>query len=154
MVVPKGVTGLDPDGKRVALHTLWARRHTTKFNGASYIVQRAAAAAYSPAGLAQTNGQIEFYMENARLLREGLTAAGFTIFGGVHAPYIWLRAGAAPAAPGSSWQFFDRLLETAHVVGTPGAGFGPAGEGYFRLSAFNSRANVEEAIARIRRAFA
>jgi len=152
MVVPKGVTGLDPEGKRVALHTLWARRHTTKFNGASYIVQKGAAAAYSPAGLAQTNAQIELYMENARLLREGLTEAGFTIFGGVHAPYIWLRT---PAAPGrlTSWQFFDRLLETANVVGTPGAGFGPAGEGYFRLSAFNSRANVEEAIARIRNAF-
>jgi LL-diaminopimelate aminotransferase len=149
MVVPKGVTGVDPTGARVALHTLWSRRHTTKFNGASYIVQRGAAAAYSPAGLAQTQAQIDFYMENARLLREGLTAAGFTIFGGVHAPYIWLRTSGGL----TSWQFFDRLLETANVVGTPGAGFGPAGEGYFRLSAFNSRANVEEAIARIRKTF-
>ncbi len=150
MVVPNAVTGVDPSGKRVPLNALWARRHTTKFNGASYVVQRAAAAAYSPAGLAQTRAQIAFYMENARLLREGLAAAGFTIFGGVHAPYIWLKT----AGGASSWDFFDRLLREAQVVGTPGAGFGPAGEGYFRLSAFNSRANVEEAIARIRAAFA
>ena len=149
MVVPKGVTGVDPSGARVALNTLWARRHTTKFNGASYIVQRGAAAAYSEAGLAQTRAQIAFYMENARMLREGLTAAGFTIFGGVHAPYIWLRTSGGL----TSWQFFDRLLDTTQVVGTPGAGFGPAGEGYFRLSAFNSRANIEEAIGRIRKAF-
>jgi len=149
LVVPKDVTGTAPDGKRVALNALWARRHTTKFNGASYVVQRGAAAAYSPEGLAQTNAQIAFYMENARLLREGLTAAGFTIFGGVHAPYIWLRTSGGL----SSWQFFDRLLSEAQVVGTPGSGFGPAGEGYFRLSAFNSRANIEEAIARIRRVF-
>src|SRR5678816_2254063 len=89
MVVPKGVTGVDASGKRVSLNSLWARRHTTKFNGASYVVQRGAAAAYSPAGHEQTSAQIAFYMENARLLREGLTAAGFTIFGGVHAPYLW-----------------------------------------------------------------
>jgi len=149
MVVPKAVTGVDPSGKRVSLNALWARRHTTKFNGASYIVQRGAAAAYSTAGLAQTNAQIAFYMENARLLREGLTAAGFTIYGGVHAPYLWIRT----TGGATSWQFFDQLLEKAQVVGTPGAGFGPAGEGYFRLSAFNSRANIEEAIARIRKAF-
>jgi LL-diaminopimelate aminotransferase len=149
MVVPKTVTGVDPSGKRVSLNTLWARRHTTKFNGASYVVQRGAAAAYSPAGLEQTNQQIAFYMENARLLREGLAAAGFTIFGGVHAPYIWIRT----AGGASSWEFFDQMLNKAQVVGTPGAGFGPAGEGYFRLSAFNSRANVEEAIGRIRKAF-
>ena len=150
MVVPKGVTGVDAQGKRVSLNALWARRHTTKFNGASYVVQRGAAAAYSPAGLAQTNAQIAFYMENARLLREGLGAAGFTIFGGVHAPYLWIRT----PAGATSWQFFDQLLERAQIVGTPGAGFGPAGEGYFRLSAFNSRANIEEAIGRIRGAFA
>ena len=149
MVVPKGVTGVAPDGTRVALNALWARRHTTKFNGASYVVQRGAAAAYSPDGLAQTRAQIAFYMENARLLHDGLGAAGFTIFGGVHAPYLWIRTTAGQ----SSWQFFDRLLDTAQIVGTPGAGFGPAGEGYFRLSAFNSRANIEEAIGRIRRAF-
>ncbi|HSN24922.1 MAG TPA: LL-diaminopimelate aminotransferase [Kofleriaceae bacterium] len=149
MVVPKTVTGVDPSGKRVSLNSLWARRHTTKFNGASYVVQRGAAAAYSAAGLAQTNAQIAFYMENARLIREGLTAAGFTIFGGVHAPYVWLRT----AGGATSWDFFDQLLDKAQVVGTPGAGFGPAGEGYFRLSAFNSRANIEEAIGRIRRVF-
>jgi LL-diaminopimelate aminotransferase len=149
MVVPKAVTGAAPDGTRVPLNALWARRHTTKFNGASYIVQRGAAAAYSSEGLAQTGAQIAFYMENARLLREGLAVSGFTVFGGVHAPYLWLgtRDGA------SSWEFFDRLLGEAQVVGTPGAGFGPAGEGYFRLSAFNSRANIEEALARIRKAF-
>jgi LL-diaminopimelate aminotransferase len=149
MVIPKGVTGTDPGGKRVALNALWSRRHTTKFNGASYIVQRGAAAAYSPAGLEQTRAQIAFYMENARLLREGLGAAGFTIFGGVHAPYLWIRT----TGNLTSWAFFDRLLETAQVVGTPGAGFGPAGEGYFRISAFNSRANIDEAIGRIRKAF-
>jgi LL-diaminopimelate aminotransferase len=149
MVVPKTVMGTGADGTRVSLNSLWSRRHTTKFNGASYVVQRGAAAAYSPEGLAQTNAQIAFYMENARLLREGLGAAGFTIFGGVHAPYIWLRT----RNNASSWAFFDRLLDEAQVVGTPGAGFGPAGEGYFRLSAFNSRANVEEAIGRIRKVF-
>jgi len=149
LVVPKDVTGTGPDGQRVSLNALWSRRHSTKFNGASYVVQRGAAAAYSPDGLAQTREQIAFYMENARLLRDGLGAAGFTVFGGVHAPYLWLRT------PGgaTSWQFFDRLLAEAQVVGTPGAGFGPGGEGYFRLSAFNSRANIEEALARIRGVF-
>lgn len=149
MVVPKAVTGVAPDGQRVALNALWARRHTTKFNGASYVVQRGAAAAYSPAGLAQTQAQIAFYMENARLLREGLGAAGFTVYGGEHAPYIWLRT----AGGATSWGFFDRLLSEAQIVGTPGSGFGPAGEGFFRLSGFNSRANIEEAISRIRRVF-
>ena len=149
MVVPKTVMGSAPDGTRVPLHALWSRRHTTKFNGASYVVQRGAAAAYSAEGRAQTQAQIDFYMENARLLREGLAAAGFTTFGGVHAPYIWLRT----RNNATSWDFFDRLLGDAQVVGTPGAGFGPAGEGYFRLSAFNSRANVEEAIGRIRKVF-
>jgi len=149
MVVPKTVTGAAPDGSRVSLNALWSRRHTTKFNGASYIVQRGAAAAYSPEGLAETGAQIAFYMENARLLREGLTACGFTVFGGVHAPYLWIRT----AGGASSWEFFDRLLGQAQIVGTPGAGFGPAGEGYFRLSAFNSRANIEEAIGRIRKVF-
>ena len=149
MVVPKGVTGVGAEGKRVSVNALWARRHTTKFNGASYVVQRGAAAAYSPAGLAQTTAQIAFYMENARLLREGLAAAGFKVFGGVHAPYIWLRT----QGGATSWEFFDRLLSECQVVGTPGSGFGPGGEGYFRLSGFNSRANIEEAIARIRRVF-
>ncbi len=149
MVVPRSVMGTGADGARVSLHALWSRRHTTKFNGASYVVQRGAAAAYSPAGLAQTAAQIAFYMENARLLREGLAACGFTIFGGVHAPYLWLRT----RNNATSWEFFDRLLTEAQIVGTPGSGFGPAGEGYFRLSAFNSRANIEEAIGRLRKVF-
>jgi LL-diaminopimelate aminotransferase len=149
LVVPRAVTGAGADGKRVELNALWSRRHSTKFNGTSYVVQRGAQAAYSAAGLAQTRAQIAFYMENARLLREGLVAAGFTVFGGVHAPYLWLRT----RDRASSWEFFDRLLAEIQIVGTPGVGFGPAGEGYFRLSAFNSRANIEEAIARIRRGF-
>ncbi len=148
-VVPRRLTGSTASGERVELNGLWLRRQTTKFNGVSYPVQRAAAAVYSPAGQKQTAEQIAYYMENARRLREGLLAAGFRVFGGVHAPYIWVRT------PGSlsSWDFFDRLLAEAHVVGTPGSGFGPSGEGYFRLSAFNSRENVDEALARIRRAF-
>ncbi|MEW6272036.1 MAG: LL-diaminopimelate aminotransferase [Thermodesulfobacteriota bacterium] len=146
-VVPKDVEAETAGGERVALNALWNRRHTTKFNGVSYPVQRAAAAVYSPEGRRQTREIVRFYMENARLIREGLTRAGLTVYGGVDAPYIWLRT---PSGL-SSWEFFDRLLEGAHVVGTPGSGFGPSGEGYFRLSAFNSRGNVEEAIARIGR---
>ncbi len=147
MVVPKGLMGRTRAGEQVSLHAMWARRHSTKFNGASYVVQRGAAAVYSPAGLEETRAQIAFYMENARLLREGLGAAGLTVHGGVHAPYLWLET---PRGQGS-WDFFDRLLHDAHVVGTPGAGFGPSGEGCFRLSAFNSRDNVEEAIRRIQK---
>jgi LL-diaminopimelate aminotransferase len=113
------------------------------------VIQRAAATVYSPEGRKQTGEQVSFYMENARRLREGLGAAGFGLFGGEHAPYIWMRTpGGLP-----SWDFFDRLLAEAHVVGTPGAGFGSAGEGYFRLSAFNSRENVDEAVARVTKAF-
>jgi LL-diaminopimelate aminotransferase len=144
-VVPKAVRGETAAGERVALNPLWSRRHTTKFNGVSYPVQRAAAAVYSPDGRRQTREIIAFYMENAALIRAGLGRAGFEVHGGVNAPYIWLRT---PSGL-SSWDFFDRLLAQAKVVGTPGSGFGPSGEGYFRLSAFNSRANVEEAIARI-----
>ena len=147
MVVPKAVRGTLPGGGSASLNEMWARRHTTKFNGTSYIVQRAAAAVYSPAGLAQTGAQIDFYMENARLLREGLRAAGLTVHGGEHAPYLWIQT---PAGM-TSWGFFDALLERAHVVGTPGSGFGPSGEGYFRLSAFNARDSVVEALERIRR---
>ena len=145
IVVPKAVRGTTSTGEKVSLNALWSRRHSTKFNGASYVVQRGAAAAYSPAGLAETQAQIAFYMENAKLLRQGLSLAGFTIFGGVQAPYLWIKT---PRGL-SSWQFFDELLQRVSVVGTPGAGFGPAGEGYFRLSAFNSRDNVAEAIRRI-----
>jgi LL-diaminopimelate aminotransferase len=136
MVVPKAIG---------PLHAMWSRRHSTKFNGASYVVQRGAAAVYSPDGDRETRAQIAFYLENARILRAGLTKAGFSVTGGVHAPYLWLETpGRQP-----SWDFFDTLLSRAHLVGTPGAGFGAQGEGYFRLSAYNSRANVEEAVARI-----
>jgi LL-diaminopimelate aminotransferase len=148
-VIPKSVTGTTDAGERVALHGLWARRQATKFNGVPYPVQRGAEAVHSPEGKKQTAEQVAYYMENARRLREGLGDAGFTIFGGVHAPYIWMRV----PVGSTSWRFFDDLLERAHVVGTPGAGFGPAGEGYLRLSAFNSRANVDEAVLRIRHAF-
>jgi LL-diaminopimelate aminotransferase len=149
-VVPAEVTGATAAGDRVALRELWGRRQSTKFNGVPYVVQRAAAAVFSPEGRKQTAEQVAHYMENARRLREGLSAGGFRVFGGVNAPYIWLRTSTGV----SSWEFFDRLLAEAHVVGTPGSGFGPSGEGYFRLSAFNSRENVDEAIERTRRAFA
>ena len=148
-VVPGELHGTTAAGERVPIRALWARRQATKFNGVPYIVQRGAEAVYSPEGRKQTAEQIAYYMENARRLREGLGGAGFTVFGGEHAPYIWLRT---PEGLGS-WDFFDALLEKTHVVGTPGAGFGPAGEGYFRLSAFNSRENVDEAIGRISGAF-
>ena len=145
-VVPKQLQGVTPDGTRTSVHALWNRRHSTKFNGVSYVVQRGAEAAYSPAGAQQVAQLIDFYMTNAEIMRNGLTAAGLTVFGGENAPYVWLQT---PEGL-SSWDFFDRLLEKAHVVGTPGSGFGASGEGYFRLSAFNSRSNVEEAIARVR----
>ena len=149
MVVPKDLLGTTSAGEKVSLNMLWARRHTTKFNGASYIVQKGAAAAYSPKGFAETQAQVDFYMENATLLRQGLSRAGFTVFGGQHAPYIWMKT------PGDmpSWDFFNTLLERANVVGTPGSGFGPAGEGYFRISAFNTRQNVQTALDRILQAF-
>jgi LL-diaminopimelate aminotransferase len=149
-VVPRGVCGTTAAGERVPLRELWSRRQTTKFNGVPYVVQRAAAAVYTPEGRKQTGEQVAYYMENARALRQGLGAAGFHCHGGEHAPYLWMKT---PQGLGS-WACFDRLLAEAHVVCTPGSGFGAAGEGYVRLSAFNSRENVEEAIARIRRAFA
>ena len=147
-VVPKTLTGSTATGERKELHPLWNRRQSTKFNGVSYIVQRGAEAVYSPDGRSQIRELVAFYLENARLLREGLTAAGIQTFGGLNAPYIWLRT------PGEakSWDFFDTLLNQAHLVGTPGSGFGAAGEGYFRLSAFNSRENIEQAVERFQRA--
>jgi len=148
-VVPKALLGSTRAGERVPLHGLWARRQSTKFNGVPYLVQRAAAAVYSEEGRKETGEQVARYMANAAALREGLAAAGMRVFGGEHAPYIWLRT---PAGL-SSWEFFDALLERAAVVCTPGAGFGAAGEGYARLSAFNSRENVEEALRRIHAAF-
>ena len=135
---------------RNPIHPLWNRRHCTKFNGVSYPVQRGAAAAYSEEGKQQIAELVAFYMNNARLLREGLTAAGFEVFGGVNAPYVWIKT------PGetSSWDFFDQLLQKSHIVGTPGSGFGAAGEGYFRLSAFNSIENTQTAIERIQKSVA
>ena len=149
-VVPKALHGTRPNGERVPLHALWSRRQATKFNEVPYVVQRGAAAVFSPEGAAQTREQIAYYMENARRVREGLASAHFTVFGGEHAPYIWLRT---PEGV-SSWNFFDQLLQKTHVVGTPGSGFGPTGEGYFRISAFNSHENIDEAINRIRKNFA
>lgn len=147
-VVPKGLKGTTASGERQELHPLWNRRQSTKFNGVSYIVQRGAEAAYSSEGQEQIRTLVDFYLENAKRLREGLSQAGIEVHGGVNAPYIWLKT---PDGL-SSWDFFDRLLTKAHLVGTPGSGFGASGEGYFRLSAFNSRANVEQAVERFRNA--
>lgn len=149
IVVPKALEGRASNGDAVSLHRLWSRRHSTKFNGVPYIIQKGAEAVYSPEGQAQVRELIAFYLENARLLREGLSQLGWRCFGAVNAPYLWLKT------PGetTSWEFFDQLLSQAHVVGTPGSGFGPAGEGYFRLSAFNSRENTLEAISRIQDKF-
>jgi LL-diaminopimelate aminotransferase len=146
-VVPKSVTALTASGERKDVYSLWNRRHTTKFNGVSYPVQTGAAAAYSPEGKKQIRELVGFYLENAQLLREGLSQAGIGVFGGVNAPYLWLKT------PGgqTSWDFFDALLSKAHLVGTPGSGFGSCGEGYFRLSAFNSRENILEAIERLKK---
>ncbi len=148
-VVPKTLEVKASTGETVQLWQLWSRRQSTKFNGVSYIIQRGAEAVYSPEGQAQTQGLVNFYMENARLIREKLGLAGFTVFGGENAPYVWLKT------PNnlSSWEFFDKLLNTCYVVGTPGSGFGAAGEGYFRISAFNSRSNVETALSRMVSAF-
>jgi len=150
-VVPHAVTAKAQDGSRVQLHKLWLRRQTTKFNGVSYIVQRGAEAVYSEAGRQQVRATIDFYMENARLIRWALHDMGFTVFGGENAPYIWLRTPTVAAKQLSSWEFFDKLLNEAHLVSTPGSGFGIHGEGYLRLTAFNSRANVQEAIERLRK---
>jgi len=144
-VVPEALMGTTADGDKYSFNKLWNRRQSTKFNGVSYPVQKAAAAVYSDEGWQQTQEVIDFYMENAKIIREGLTAAGITCFGGVNSPYIWLET---PAGM-TSWDFFDKLLNECHVVGTPGSGFGPSGEGYFRLSAFGKRANIETAVQRI-----
>jgi LL-diaminopimelate aminotransferase len=146
VVVPKTVTGKTPDGEEVSLHQLWNRRHSTKFNGVPYVIQAGAAAIYTEAGRREVAELVAYYLENAKIIREGLSAAGLTVFGGVNAPYVWVKT---PGGIGS-WDFFDRLLEKANVVGTPGAGFGSCGEGYFRLSAFGIREQVEEAVERIR----
>lgn len=141
-VIPKA---LKREG--TTLHSLWARRHGTKFNGAPYIVQRAGEAVYSEEGKEQTKQLIAYYMNNAKVILEGLKAAGYTVSGGVNAPYIWLKT----PDKMTSWEFFDNLLEKANVVGTPGSGFGPSGEGYFRLTAFGSYENTIAAVERIKK---
>lgn len=145
-VIPKTVTGKAADGSRHEFNKLWNRRHTTKFNGTAYIVQRGAEAVYSAEGQQQVKELVAYYMENARIIREGLQAAGIEAFGGVNAPYIWLKT---PYGM-SSWDFFDKLLKDVNIVGTPGAGFGPSGEGYFRLTSFGDRENTLRAVERIK----
>ena len=140
-VIPKDIKCGD-----VMLHSLWARRHGTKYNGAPYIVQRAGEAVYSAEGKAELKEQVAYYMKNAKTIKDGLVSAGYTVFGGVNAPYIWLKT----PDNMSSWDFFDYLLENVNVVGTPGSGFGPSGEGYFRLTAFGSYENTVEALERIK----
>lgn len=148
-VVPKTLTAKAADGSDVEIWKLWNRRQSTKFNGVSYIIQRGAEAVYSEEGQAQVKQLVNFYLENAKIIREKLSALGLAVYGGVNAPYVWVKT---PNAL-SSWDFFDKLLQIANVVGTPGSGFGAAGEGYFRISAFNSRENVEEAMKRIAEKF-
>ena len=145
-VVPKTVFGYTKNGEKVSLNKLWNRRTTTKFNGVSYVVQRAAEAIYSEEGRKQILENIKYYQDNAKIIKDGLKEAGFEVFGGVNSPYIWLKT------PNNmkSWDFFDKLLEEANVVGTPGSGFGPSGEGYFRLTAFGTQENSIEAIKRIK----
>ena len=145
-VIPHEVCGIGQHGEKVALNDLWKRRMATKFNGVSYPVQRGAAAVYTPEGQAQIKAVIADYMENARIVRDSLTAKGFTVFGGTDAPYIWLKT---PDGM-DSWTFFDKLLDECHIVGTPGAGFGPSGEGYFRLTAFNTREKTMQAMERVK----
>lgn len=144
-VVPHALQVSDGKGGSVSLNKLWNRRQCTKFNGASYLVQRAAEAVYSPRGVGETRRMIDYYLRNARCIREGLQAAGLQVYGGENAPYIWVKT---PHGL-TSWQFFDKLLSECHVVGTPGSGFGPSGEGYIRLSAFGSYEDTCEAMSRI-----
>ena len=141
-VVPKDLK----DSEGTALHGLWARRHGTKFNGAPYIQQKAGAAVYSPEGKAEIRALVSYYMENAKTIKDALADSGYTVYGGVNAPYIWLKT---PDGM-KSWDFFDRLLNDAALVGTPGSGFGPSGEGYFRLTAFGTHENTAEAVKRIK----
>ena len=144
-VVPKEVCAYDAAGNAVPLRPMWTRRQTTKFNGASYITQRGAEAIYSPEGQAQTRATVDFYLENGRLMKAALQALGYNVTGGGDSPYLWVNV------KGDSWEFFDKLLKEANVVTTPGAGFGRAGEGYIRISSFNSRANVLEAVERLKK---
>ena len=145
-VIPKGLVGYTKQGKEVSINSLWKRRSSCKFNGVSYITQRGAEAIYTEEGQKGIEENIRYYQENAKLLKEGLQEMGYKIYGGVNSPYIWLKI---PKSQ-TSWQFFDELLMKANVVGTPGSGFGPSGEGYFRLTAFGSAENTQAALARIR----
>ena len=145
-VVPKELTAASLSNERIALNPLWNRRQCTKFNGTSYITQRAAEAIYTPEGKQQVKDTIEYYMTNAKAMKEGLEAAGLNVFGGINAPYLWVKV---PGNTGS-WKFFEQMLYEANVVSTPGVGFGPSGEGYVRLTAFGTREDCEEGIRRIR----
>lgn len=145
-VVPKDLKAKNEKGEDVSVHALWNRRQSTKFNGVSYPIQKGAEAIYSEKGQSEIREMVAYYMQNAKIIREGLGALGLDTYGGINCPYVWLKT---PGKMGS-WEFFDMLLREAHVVGTPGAGFGPSGEGYFRLSAFGFRENVEEAVSRIK----
>lgn len=145
-VVPKALMGITVEGERVSLNKLWNRRQCTKFNGTAYIIQRAAEAVYSEQGQAEVKANIAYYMKNAKVIREALSGAGFTPYGGTNAPYIWMKT----PHKLSSWEFFDLLLNQFQVVGTPGVGFGPSGEGYFRLTAFGTYENTLEAMSRIK----
>ena len=144
-VIPKNLSGLNSSNEKINLWTLWNRRQSTKFNGVSYIVQRGAEAVYSEEGKREVRGLIDFYMENSKIMKIKLQASGFKVYGGDNAPYIWIKV----PDQMNSWDFFDYLLKKASVVGTPGSGFGLSGEGYFRLSAFNSRSKVIDAMERI-----
>jgi LL-diaminopimelate aminotransferase len=145
-VVPKTVMASTKDGQPYSLNKLWNRRQATKFNGVPYIIQKGAEAVYTEEGQQQIKVLVDYYMDNAKIIREGLQSIGLEVFGGVNAPYIWLKTPNGMDA----WDFFDKLLNEAHIVGTPGVGFGPTGQGYFRLTAFGSKENTQEAIARIR----
>ncbi len=145
-VIPEELVAYDSEGNAHSVKKLWLRRHTTKFNGVSYPVQKAAAAVYSEEGQKEVKQVIRYYMENARIMRESLAEAGFIVYGGENAPYIWVKT----KNNTKSWDFFDQLLTGVNVVGTPGSGFGPAGEGYFRFSAFADRESVLEAMVRIK----
>ncbi len=145
-VVPKELTAKTKTGERIALHPLWNRRQCTKFNGVPYIIQRGAEAVFSETGMKQVKDNIAFYLENARIIREGISSIGLTVFGGVDSPYLWIKT----PNDMSSWDFFDLLLEQIHIVSTPGSGFGPCGEGYLRLTAFGSRENTVRAVDRIK----
>ena len=146
VVIPKSVKGYTQSGDTVEMNKLWNRRTTTKFNGTAYVIQRAAEAIYSEEGKKQIKANIKDYLENAKIIKEGLIEAGFTVYGGVNSPYVWLKT----PKNMSSWDFFDELLEKANVVGTPGSGFGSCGEGFLRLTAFGTKENSIEAIKRIK----